>query len=114
MMAAWPRPSLLAGALAMLAALAAPAAAQEQGETRLISTPAETFAMAPGGVDMRTGRYVYNETDLAIGGESGALALTRTMTQPVPGHANPFANLSHNWDIMMGLSSKTMKVDCRV
>jgi RHS repeat-associated protein len=79
----------------------APAAAQEPGETRLINTPADTFLMAPGGVDMRTGRFVYNETDLNIGGESGGLALTRTMTQSVDGHGSPFANLSHNWDIMI-------------
>jgi len=80
---------------------AVPALAQESETTTLISTPAETFAMAPGGVDMRTGRYAYSETDLAIGGEGGALALNRTLTQPVPGHANPFANLSHNWDVMI-------------
>ena len=52
---------------------------------------------------MRTGRFVYNETDLAIGGDAGGggLALTRTMSQSVDGHGNPFANLSHNWDIMI-------------
>ena len=84
------------------AALAMPAAAGAQGETRLISTPADNFVMAPGGVDMRTGRLVYNETDLAIGGEgTQGLALTRTLNADVPGHANPFGNLSHNWDIMV-------------
>ena len=57
--------------------------------------------MAPGGVDMRTGRYAYSETDLAIGGDSGALALTRSLTADVPGHGNPFGNFSHNWDIMV-------------
>ena len=36
--------------------------------------------MAPGGVDMRTGRYVYSETDLSIGGEGGGLTLTRTLS----------------------------------
>jgi RHS repeat-associated protein len=86
-------------ALLLFGALAAvPAAAQQQNQGRLINTPADSFAMAPGGVDMRTGRYVYNETDLSIGGESG-LALIRTMTQNIPGHGNPFGNLSHNWDI---------------
>jgi RHS repeat-associated protein len=81
-----------------LAAAAPTAPARAQGESRLINTPAESFVMAPGGVDMRTGRYVYSETDLSIGGEGG-LALTRTMTQNIPGHGNPFGNLSHNWDI---------------
>ena len=86
-------------ALAAAAALAAvsPAAAVD----KLINTPAEKFVTAPGGVDMRTGRYVYSETDLSIGGESGGLALTRTLTANVPGHSNPFANLSHNWDMMV-------------
>ena len=89
--------ALVAGALGLAAA---PARAQD--ESRLINTPAERFQMAPGGVDMRTGRYVYDETDLAIGGaQDGGLVLKRTLTQPVSGHVNPFANLSHNWDIMI-------------
>lgn len=79
---------------------AAPALAQEQAPDRMISTPADHFAIAPGGIDMRTGRYVYNETDLSIGGE-GPLALSRTMAAGVIGHANPFGNLSHNWDVMI-------------
>jgi hypothetical protein len=86
---------------AALGLAAAPARAQD--ESRLISTPAERFQMAPGGVDMRTGRFVYDDTDLAIGGgaQNGGLALSRTLTQPVSGHVNPFGNLSHNWDIMI-------------
>jgi YD repeat-containing protein len=91
------RATLLACAVAASSALA-----QEGGGSRLINTPAEKFAMAPGGVDMRTGRYAYSETDLAIGGgEAGGLALTRTMIQSIAGHANPFGNLSHNWEIMI-------------
>jgi RHS repeat-associated protein len=87
-------------AATLLLGVTAPALAQG-GETRLINTPAETFAMAPGGVDMRTGRYAYSETDLAIGGGDGALALTRSLTADVPGHGNPFGNFSHSWDIMV-------------
>jgi RHS repeat-associated protein len=98
MNAALLRAGALAGALLAATAPTAPAAAQQQSEGRLINTPAESFAMAPGGVDMRTGRYAYSETDLSIGGEGG-LALTRTMTQNIPGHGNPFGNFSHNWDI---------------
>jgi hypothetical protein len=97
----------LRAALAPLAALLgllvpAPASAQ-QTESRMISTPAEKFVTAPGGVDLRTGRYAYSETDLSIGGEgeSGGLSLTRIMTQDVAGHVNPFGNLSHNWDVMV-------------
>jgi YD repeat-containing protein len=84
---------LVAGLLSAL--LAPPARAQD--EARMISTPADHFAIAPGGVDMRTGRYVYNETDLSIGG----LALSRTMAAGVLDHANPFGNFSHNWDVMI-------------
>ena len=76
-----------------------PALAQQQSGDQMISTPADHFAIAPGGVDMRTGRYVYNETDLTIGG--GALALSRTMAAGVIGHGNPFGNFSHNWDVMI-------------
>lgn len=65
-----------------------------------LSPPAEKFAVSPGGVDMRSGRYVYNQTDLAIGGDSG-LTFTRSLPQPVAGHSNPFANFSHNWDILL-------------
>lgn len=66
-----------------------------------ISPPAEKFAISPGGVDMRSGRYVYNQTDLRIGGEGGGLSLARTLAQPVAGHNNPFANFSHDWDILL-------------
>lgn len=92
----------LRGLLAACCVLgAAPIFAQNPNDTRMISTPADHFAIAPGGVDMRTGRYVYNETDLSVGAEDGRLALTRTMTEGVLGHGNPFGNLSHNWDIMI-------------
>ena len=99
---------LRAGALgtALIAALAAPALAQDAAAN--LSPPAEKFAVAPGGVDMRSGRYAYSQTDLAIGGEAGALALTRTLTQAVMGHDNPFGNFSHNWDIL--LSEKRINV----
>ncbi|MET1111784.1 MAG: hypothetical protein ABWX67_09700, partial [Allosphingosinicella sp.] len=91
---------LVRAALAALAALAAaePAAAVD----KLNNTPAEKFVTAPGGVDLRTGRFVYEEGDLSIGGEGNAgLSFSRTLTATVPGHSNPFGNLSHNWDIMV-------------
>jgi RHS repeat-associated protein len=95
----------LAAVLAILAA-AAPAAAAD----KLINTPAEKFVTAPGGVDLRTGRFVYEETDLSIGGEGNAgLSLARTLTATVPGHENPFGNLSHNWDIMV--SERRFSID---
>lgn len=79
---------------------AAPPARAQGSDSRLINAPAERFQMAPGGVDMRTGRLRYNETDLSVGGDGG-LTLVRTMTQNVLGHRNPFGNFSHNWDIML-------------
>jgi hypothetical protein len=79
---------------------AAPAQAQAQASTN-IAPPAEKFAVAPGGVDMRTGRYAYNQTDLSIGGETGGLSLARSMVQQVAGHNNPFANFSHNMDVLV-------------
>lgn len=64
---------------------------------------AEKFTISPGGVDMRTGRYVFEQTDLSVGddSETGGLALTRLPTASVLGHHDPFGNLSHNWDIML-------------
>jgi YD repeat-containing protein len=70
------------------------------GQATQVSIPADHFVVAPGGVDMRTGRYAYSQTDLSIGGEGG-LALTRTMPDYAADHANPFGNFSHNWDIML-------------
>lgn len=63
------------GLLAVMAVLAAPAAADE---ATIINNPAEKYAIAPGGIDMRTGQYVYSQTDLSIGPDSGGIALTRT------------------------------------
>ncbi|HYJ81589.1 MAG TPA: hypothetical protein VEW26_01935, partial [Allosphingosinicella sp.] len=86
-------------ALAALAFAVSPSLAH--AADKLVNTPAEKFVTAPGGVDMRTGRYVYSETDLSIGPEQGGLTLTRILTANAPGHLNPFANLSHNWDVMV-------------
>jgi YD repeat-containing protein len=85
-------PCALAG---LSLATAAPALADAN-----LAPPPEKFLISPGGVDMRSGRYVYNQTDLAIGGEDGP-SLSRTLAQPVVGHSNPFANFSHNWDILL-------------
>lgn len=70
-------------------------------QASIINQPAEKYAIAPGGVDMRTGQYVYTHTDLQIGPESGGLALTRTTPVYVAYHANPFGNFSSNWDMML-------------
>lgn len=96
-----PRLALAAGLLA-----ASPALAQTPSPTN--APPAEKFETSPGGVDMRSGRYVYSQTDLSIGGDTG-LAFTRTLAQQVLGHASTFGNFSHNFDIL--LSEKRVDIE---
>lgn len=71
-----------------------PASAQS---SRIVNNPAEHFTIAPGGVDLRTGRYVYDATDLS----GGTLTLKRTMPEAIRNHYNSFGNFSSNWDIML-------------
>lgn len=56
---------------------------------------------------MRTGRYGYEMTDLSVGdsNESGGLAFKRMLSTYVIGHADPFGNFSHNWDIFVTFAS---------
>jgi hypothetical protein len=106
--------SLLACALAIIFP-GAPAEAQNVGEgggsggdnpvSRTAAPPAERLAVAPGGVDMRTGRYNFSQTDLSIGedNETGGLALTRSLGTDAIGHISPLGNFSHNYDIFVDL-----------
>ncbi|MBV9929997.1 MAG: hypothetical protein JO013_03525 [Alphaproteobacteria bacterium] len=99
-------------ALAALFTIAAAAAQTVSGGAgdpqpsgpRRISAPAEKYTVSPGGVDMRTGMFVYKQTDISIGGEgeSGGLSLDR-ITAPNPyGHLTPFGGMfSSNWEIML-------------
>ena len=68
-----------------------------------IAPPAEKYTISPGGVDMRTGHYVYRNTDLTIGTgvSDGGLKLERIEPVQVPGHINPFGNFSDNFDVMI-------------
>lgn len=98
--------ALLAGrnaCIALMASIAFSAVAQAQTSTggpKLINTPSEGLAISPGGVDLRTGRFVYNEQDLKIGENSpGGINLVRSMPPVIPGHISPFGNMSHNWVI---------------
>jgi len=92
-------------AVAAILIFAASAAAEqgEGGKQATVTPPAERLVVTPTGVDMRSGQYAYSQTDLSIGedNETGGLALTRGMIASVPGHINPFANFSHNWDFMI-------------
>lgn len=64
--------------------------------------PPEKMAVSPGGVDMRTGHYAYDATDLTIGaGNPGDLSLKRINSLGIPGHVDAFANFASNWDIMI-------------
>jgi YD repeat-containing protein len=84
----------------LLAIIGLACAAPVCADPAQVSVPADHFVMTPGGVDMRTGRYGYSDTDLSIGGDGG-LALTRIMPDYAADHANPFGNFSHNWDITL-------------
>ena len=80
--------------------LASSAQAQTLG---VAAPPPEQYTLSPGGVDMRSGRFVVRETDLAIGGtpDQAALKLERNEGVGIPGHVPPFASQAHNWDIML-------------
>src|SRR4051812_31427054 len=66
-----------------------------------IAPPPEKFAIAPGGVDMRTGRFVFNQTDLSIGDKSGGIEFQRIVSTALLGHIDPLGNFAHNWDITL-------------
>jgi RHS repeat-associated protein len=79
-----------------------PTFAAPPGTTASAPIAAEHFAFSPGGVDMRTGTYKYNKSDLSIGGggESGII-LDRVM-QGETYYNQPFGtHFSHNWDIRL-------------
>jgi hypothetical protein len=108
-----PGAKLLGRALPIIACMCGPAGAHAAGQggdapiSRTLAPPAERMAVTPGGVDMRTGRYAFSQTDLSIGedNETGGLALTRTLGTDAAGHASPFANFSHNYDIFLSLKA---------
>jgi hypothetical protein len=78
-----------------------PLHAQGFGEniTRFVSPPADRVAVAGGGVDMRSGRYAFSQTDVSIGeGATGGLALTREPRMRV---SEAFGNFSHNYAITL-------------
>lgn len=73
-------------------------------QAKLINMPAEQVMVSPGGVDLRTGRYTYSQTDVSIGQGENGISLTRTISSIVPAQsAFSFGNFSHNWDASMGI-----------
>ena len=96
--------SLVLGA-ALALGLFTPQDVQAQQATYLNAPSPEKIAVTSGGVDIRTGRYAYSKTDVAIGDGSGAIVVERTMPTPILGHVAPFGNFSHNWDMLLSIKS---------
>lgn len=94
---------LMVACLAVAGGSLASGASAQSESAGIISPPPERLLVTPGGVDMRTGEYNYEQTDVSIGedSEAGGIELTRTMKGDVLGHINPFGNFSHNWDVMV-------------
>lgn len=95
------RRAALSCALLATTCFSAAGSTQTVGESisAYVGPPAEKLAVTPGGVDIRTGRYAYSQTDLEIGeADKGGLTLTRSMGSP---SIRSFGNFSHNWDIAL-------------
>lgn len=93
--------------LALLGVMfAGPVFAQDDPQpSRMVNNPADHAAISPGGVDLRTGRYMYSETDLAIGGanQASSLSLVRNTGESLNGYYSPFGNFSSSWDVLIFL-----------
>ncbi|WP_153007075.1 hypothetical protein, partial [Sphingomonas sanguinis] len=75
-----------------------------------VSVRPEHFALSPGGVDMRTGQYRYEHTDLSIGGDKGLSLIRYSTDSGYPnGRNDRFGTLTHNWDIR--LEEQRVEVD---
>ncbi|MBO9711434.1 hypothetical protein [Sphingomonas sp.] len=94
--------TLLAPIAIVLSFCASGASAQMQARY-VTAPPPEQYTISPGGVDMRSGHYVYRETDLSAGGGEGSagIGLKRLEVNGIPGHVPPFASQTHNWDITL-------------
>lgn len=89
---------------AMLGALFSSSSGAYAQTNRLINMPAEQVMVSPGGVDLRTGRYTYNQSDVSVGQGENGLELARIISSVVPSRSEfSFGNFSHNWDASMNL-----------
>jgi RHS repeat-associated protein len=93
------------GILIVAGIIARPSDALAQQATYLNAPSPEKIAVTSGGVDIRTGRYAYSKTDVAIGDSGGAIAVERTMPTAILGHVAPYGNFSHNWDILLTIKA---------
>lgn len=75
------------------------------GGASISAPPAEKIVTSEGGLDMRSGRYAYSETDLTL----GDMTFTRQLSGGVLFHVEPFSNFGHNWDITVW--SKSVDLD---
>lgn len=84
----------------LLAFVAASAAIGQSGIVGPV--PIDRFTLSPGGVDLRSGVFTYNHTDLSIGaaGTSSGISLVRSTDNGKP-HVERFAQFSHNWEIFV-------------
>ncbi|MAY78998.1 MAG: hypothetical protein CL802_15810 [Citromicrobium sp.] len=99
---------LLCFAPAISAAVAQPGeggGSEEEGNADGFAPPPEKFSISPGGVDMRSGAYVYENIDLVIGNGEGSLELKRILPTGIFNHIEPFGNFSHNWDVFLNEES---------
>ncbi|MEP0390746.1 hypothetical protein [Erythrobacter sp.] len=102
-----PKPAMLLGAIAGFAFISSTAgmAQDEPGgpppADAVPPSPAEQYSMSKGGVDMRTGQYVYNKTDLSIDA-LGGMSLSRSRGNTPSGGQSPWhpmGQFTHNWHI---------------
>lgn len=75
--------------------------AQTTGIKANVSAPSDKLMLSPGNVDLRSGFYNFDITDLSIGDTDGGLTFRRVTPAAFIGHINPLGNVSHNWDIML-------------
>lgn len=98
------RRALLSVSTILCSAMAQPVFAQSANTPQAYaSAPADHLLITPNGVDLRSGHYDYKQTDLSIGGDGAAgLQLTRMARWGgIWGHVEPFANFTHNFDIVI-------------
>lgn len=94
----FPMRKLLGAALICLATIAS--AEGDSTPQSATPMPAENYSINPGGVDMRTGQFVYQREDLALGGDKG-LTLVRQNGIEFGVVGKSFGNLSHNWEVFL-------------
>ena len=90
---------VIAWAIALFVALAPVSQAQEPPQAPTSNpAPAEKYMISEGGVDMRTGQYIFSNPDF---GENPGLPLTRDSGPNGMQWWKPMGQFSHNWHIFL-------------